>query len=599
MLIEKLNNFLYGSKNFFLQLTRVITFLNTFTALALLIYIIGNTLTPAEAKKIYKLLDLAFLFFIFTYLLRFTYAFQRTQFLKDTWFETLLMLIVVINGTSIYLFDFNLLESIFRAMGSHNPRHTYEMTINVFMLILIMVEITKLSTNISLINLEPATFFLLSFILLILIGTGLLMLPAMTTIPGSMPFIDALFTSTSAACVTGHIVVDTATFFTFKGKLVILVLVQLGGIGIVSFASFFATFIKKGVGIRHQAIIQDHLSAENLSSTKEILRKVVFITLVIESIGMLLIFFTWGDHITFESFEDRLFASIFHAVSAFNNAGFSIYTDGMYNPALRNAYILHLVIAMLIIVGGIGYATIEDLLSPRILRERLFNPWKEWKINTAFAVYTSLFLIFLGTVVFYLLERNNTLKELNFVEGMITAFFQSVNTRTAGFNTINFGAALMPTLILCYFLMFIGGSSASTAGGIKTSTFMLILLSVASTVRNKKNIEISRRTISLEVIHKAYTILIIAVGYNLFAFFLLTITEPNIAPMKLLFEEISAFGTVGLSTNVLGEFSNSGKSILIFSMYLGRIGPLTLALALSSKVSSGAYKYPSASVMVG
>jgi Trk-type K+ transport system membrane component len=271
----------------------------------------------------------------------------------------------------------------------------------------------------------------------------------------------------------------------------------------------------------------------------------------------------------------------------------------MFEQPVRTAYILHLVMASVIIIGGLGFAPIMDVFSPKALRERLTMPWKDWKLNSKIAIYMAIVLIIFGTTCFYLLERNNVLAGTNLTEALITSFFQSVVTRTAGFNTVDITKLLDPTLILMMFLMFIGASPGSTGGGIKTTTFLLIAVSVLSTIRGKKVISIDKRTIPMELLFKAFCVITFAAAYCLLGVFILSITEPKQEGIDLLFEQVSAFGTVGLSTGITPQLSPFGKILITFSMFLGRVGTVTLALAISRPVISNAYNYPNAHVMVG
>ena len=293
------------------------------------------------------------------------------------------------------------------------------------------------------------------------------------------------------------------------------------------------------------------------------------------------------------------FFSVFHSISAFCNAGISLFPVGLYTEPVRFAYVLHLTIAGLIIVGGIGFPTLMDVLSPRSMRERLHEPWKNWKLLSRITIYTSAWLIVLGTIGFFLLEYFNTLAHLNFVEALITSFFQSVTTRTAGYNTVDIGALSVPTLLMFIFLMFIGASPGSTGGGIKTTTFTIIMLSVWTTIRGKRFVEIGNRTIPHSVSYKAFSVFAFAAMLNLVFLFILTITDSQFDILSLAVEQVSAFATVGLSTGITAGFSDAGKLVLILSMFIGRVGTLTLALALSTRASSTAYKYPEAQIAVG
>jgi len=599
--IEKLNRFLYDSKEQVLRISKWLTFISATFALGIIIYENGFVLPYRHLYLIRKAFDSILIIFILNYFLRILYSFNRITFIKNTWFEGLLMLMLTIVTVSKFFFHFSITQNLIEVINTPNAKDIYRYSFTLAILYLVGFEIIKRSSYLSHLTIKPATTFIFSFLILIFIGTFILMLPRMTVMEGGASFMDAFFTSVSASCVTGLSIVDTGTFFTLKGKMVILILFQLGGIGIVSFATFFATFLKKGVGIKHQLIIQDFLNSESLHSSKTLLRQVIGITLSIELISAICIFFTWGNQIIFENIFEKIFYSIFHAVSAFCNAGFSLFSNSLYQKEVQSSYLLHIIIAITIIIGSLGFSSIQDLMSPSRLRERLEKPWMDWKLATKIAVYTSVILIFLGTLAFFLLEmnNNNTLKGKTLFEQGTLAFFQSVTARTAGFNTIDIGAMMVPSIIFMIFLMFIGASSGSTGGGIKTSTFLLISISSLASIRGRKYIELGKRTIPSELINKAFTIFSFAVTYNLLMIFCLTITDGELPILSLVFEQVSAFATAGLSMGITSDLSVYGKTIIMLSMFLGRIGTLTLALALSSRVKCNTYQYPEAHLVVG
>ena len=398
--------------------------------------------------------------------------------------------------------------------------------------------------------------------------------------------------------------VDISSFFTLKGQLIIIALVQLGGIGIISFATFFASFMTKGIGLKHQSIIKDFLSSESLLESKKLLRGIIIITLFIELVGAILIFFSLKE-LKFNSIQEHIFYSIFHSISAFCNAGFSLFKDGLYtykdNMPIRTLYSLHYAIAILIIIGGIGFSTLEDILRVSFYKTLFNKPWRKWKLSTQINIYTTIGLILIGFIVFGISELDN-LPIHSIKKRLSLSLFQSITLRTAGFNTIDFGVLKDSTIIVCIFLMFIGGCPGSTAGGIKTSTFFLIIASAVATIKNQDKVEISNRTIGSSIIHKAHSILIFAIAYNLIAIFLLFLTEHNnegiVSPLQVIFEQISAFSTVGLSLGITNTLSTTGKIIIITSMYVGRIGMLTLVLAISGKTIRSNYTYPEEQVMV-
>ena len=597
--ISSLNNLLYDSKQKASYFIRIITFFASIGGVSLLIYIYGFEPGPEIIKKCFSWLDIIFIIYLLTYIARLLYAFQRARFILGNKIETFLMALIAINGVLNLIFDTRTVEEILNFFDTNYVLHYYRIAISLFMFFILGLEFTKFNVNLGTIKVAPSTTFVLSFLVLIGSGTGLLMLPAMTATPGSMNFLDALFTSVSASCVTGLIVVDTATFFTYKGQVVILLLIQLGGFGIVSFASFFATFVGSGVGIKHHAMLQDFTSSESLNTAKSLLRQIVIITFVVESIAFVLLYFTWGGDIRFNSLNDKIFFTAFHAVSAFCNAGFSLFTNNLYEPFVRDSYIFHLVIAVTVILGGIGFNTIQDVLAPSSLRKRLQKPWLNWKLSSKIAIGVSVVLLIAGTIGIFFLEKHNTLADKNLIEMLIASFFQSSITRTAGFNTIDISQLLAPTLVLMMFLMFIGGSSNSIAGGIKTSTLYLIIASTVATIKGREKIEIGGRFIPKTLLFRALSVFFFAASINIIGVFVLAISEPKMDIVDLAFEQISAFGTVGLSTGVTGLLSNAGKIMIIISMFLGRVGILTFAYALITPSKTMNYKYPKAHLMVG
>ncbi len=597
--LQKLNNLTFDSEKIARHIIRTITILLPISSLVLLFYLYGFEITPQAQRHILTGFDIIFFVYVFNFLLRVLYATNRTEFLQTNLIEGFVITIIVVNGISNYLLGNVVLEWAYYVFGSGNYAGFYRKVFSLFIAFILVLELARIGSRLTSIKVRPGIAFVLSFVLIIGLGTILLMLPTMTTHPGSLPLVDALFTSVSASCVTGLIVVDTATYFTFRGQLVILGLIQIGGLGIVTFATFFATFLNSKLGMTHKNMIPDYMDTESLSSAISLLKQAVFITFIIETGTAILIFFSWGSHVPFDTTAQKIFFSVFHAISAFCNAGFSLYTNNLYENVIRDGYVLQLVIAFAIIFGAIGFPAIHDIFSPSRMRERLQNPWKDWRLGTKISINVSIFLILFGMVAFYLLEKNNSLGGLNFVESMIASFFQSVASRTAGFNTVDFSRIGPPALILIMFLMFIGGSSASTAGGIKTSTFYLIIVSVIATTRGALHLEVGERYIPNEILFKALSIFFYAIAINLVGVFALSITEPEKDILNLTFEQVSAFGTVGFSTGITGTLSAAGKVVLIISMFLGRVGTLTFAVALSTRLSRGNYKYPRTYLMVG
>ncbi len=687
--IEQLNDILYASREKVINILDWIQVTSLWIAFGVLIYVMGFELESDEVSKIFRWLEGLITMFVIDYGVRVLYAFdKRTYIFEEKRLESLLVggFLLIAFGR---LIGVELFYWVFLWTGYEDYRSFYEAFLVLYLFILILTGIAKASRYLNNIGISPATTFIFSFVILIFGGAGFLMLPAMTTIQGSMRFIDALFTSASAACVTGLAVQDTASFFTVKGQIVILVIIQLGGIGIVSFATFFATFLSQGVGLKQQAIIQDMLSTESLGDAKKTLRQVIFLTFLIEAIGAVCLFFAWSPEVQYHtpipqkellaeislnkpvdkeifyfnlnkkekkaenikkaeekknetkvtkdstakktaeievleavesapdstaqaqappsnkklnnSLSNKIWYSVFHSISAFCNAGFSLFSNNLSEDIVNKCYIVHLIIAFIIIFGSLGYTTIVDVFTPSKIRERITIPWKEWNLNTQIAMNLTLLLCLVGAVFYFFLEQKHSIEGKNLFEQFVASFFQSVTTRTAGFNTVplNLASISTATYLLIIFLMFVGAASGSTGGGIKTSTFFLLVHSAIASITSKKNVEINKRTIPNDVISRAFSIVAFALAYNAICIFLLTIVQDNMDIRQLFFEQISAFATVGLSLETTPLLNDYSKAILTLTMYIGRVGTLTLAFALSKKVISTSYRYPTAHVTVG
>lgn len=454
--------------------------------------------------------------------------------------------------------------------------------------------------------LNPAQIFIISFIILILTGTFMLMLPN-ATISG-ISFVDAIFTSTSAVCVTGLIVVDTGSYFTLFGQTVILFLIQLGGIGIMTFASYFSYFFKGTSSYKSQLQMKEMTNAKKLSDVFNTLKKIIFLTVLVELSGAVFIYFSIeGDY--FLSISEKFFFSIFHAVSGFCNAGFSTLSNSIYEPAFRFNYPFHISIALLFIIGGLGFPIILNFfyylkyilvrgLSGSFTRKRtLKKPWII-NLNTRLVATTTLVLILSGTIAFYIFEYNNTLAEHQGIGKVITAFFGAVTPRTAGFNTVDTANLNYSTIILVICLMWIGASPASTGGGIKTSTFAVGILNVISLAKGKKHIEYFGREISEFSIRRAFGIMTLSIVVIALSVFLITLIEENMSRTSILFESVSAFGTVGLSMGITSDLTNTSKIILVFTMFIGRISMLTILIAILKKTKMQHYSYPTEDILI-
>ncbi|MCC6385187.1 MAG: ATPase [Bacteroidia bacterium] len=596
---EKVNLKIFSSKGTVLKIIRVQSVFIALLGIALLVYVFGFPQTDETREIEILFLKFIFGFYLLTYLVRLFYTFEPAKFIRRTWLELLLLTLIIIESLSDLILGQPLVFHMVKSIRQEEYIFWYMYILQVLLIIFLIIDIAKLGLLLDYLKISAPGLFILSFLILIGSGAFLLSLPEMTTDGMGAPWLTALFTSTTASCVTGLVVVDPGTFFTAKGQVVIMLLIQFGGLNILSFATFFASFYSRGMGLKHRSMIQDYFSSDMLTDARSLLRQVVLTTLVIESLGAFAIFSLWNPEIPWKSLSEKIFVSIFHAISCFNNAGISTFTDGMYNPLNQHSFILHLAMTVIIFMGSLGFYPIQDIFGIENMRQRMRLPWKGLKISTRVCLYMALFLSIGGALGFYLLESDNTILTDKPFERIITSLFQSVSSRTTGLNSIDFGMAHNSTLLLIIFLMFVGASPGSTGGGIKTTTFTLIMLSAYSTVRGKRNIELFKRTISWELLNKAFSIFLFFISCIFLGTFLLSITDPQFRVIQLLFEQVSAMCTVGMSTGITPDLSNAGKLIIICTMFIGRIGPLTLAFALSKKVKTVNYRYPETHFMVG
>ena len=539
-----------------------------------------------------------YLVFIFNFIIKYLLSKDKIQYLTSNAFEGILILLVVYDGISYFMFGHPILEKLLIKLGIENYRSIYHFFIQFFLLLFVSVEFVKSINSVYTSKLKPTTLFIISFLILILGGGFLLTLPGFNYSGQSLKFIDAVFTSASASCVTGLTVVNTATFFNIKGQLVILFLIQLGGIGILTFASFFASFMKKGIGIKHQIAMNELLDAENFSGSYFLIKRILVMTFIIEALGAIGIYVLWGDY-QFGSTGEKIYASVFHSISAFCNAGFSTLEYNFETPLATELYMMHIFIGVLIFFGGLGFPVIRDIFSPVQLRDRLMHPWKEWKLSSKVAVYTSISLIVLGMAAFYFFYADEKYADKSPIALIAITFFQSVNLRTSGFNSISLENLPNIVLLISMFQMFIGASSASTGGGIKTSTFIVMMVAVIGTIRGKKEVSLSNRTIAIELIYKAFAVVVFSGIFVLLVITLLSYFEPNIEPLRIAYEAVSAFATVGLSTGITPGLTDASKILLTFTMFVGRVGIVTLAYSLSTKALSADFKYATSHMTIG
>lgn len=439
-------------------------------------------------------------------------------------------------------------------------------------------------------KLDPPKVLVLGFGGIIIIGALLLMMPIATTDGKGLTFLNALFTSTSAMCVTGLVVVDTGTVFTIFGQLVILCLIQVGGLGFMTFATLFAFLIGKRISLKERIILQESLNNLTIEGIVRLVRRIFIFTAVIEFVGAVILSIRFSFDMPVRK---AIYYGIFHSISNFNNAGFDLMGEFHSLTGYAEDPAVTLTVCALIVLGGIGFIVMNELYE--------FKKVRKLSLHTKVVLITTLFLIVVGTVGIYFFDLTNpkTLKPLSFSGKILASLFQSITARTAGANTVSIGDMTQSSLFLIGILMFIGASPGSTGGGIKTTTFATLLGAVWSQIRGKEDVVFFRQRIVYETIYKALTVTFSGLFLVMFVTMVLTITEHGKSFLMILFEATSAFATVGLSMGLTPHLTDIGKILIIFSMFAGRLGPLTIAFAVTIRRNPDAFRYPKGKIMIG
>lgn len=558
---------------------------------------------PVVPRSLLLAIQLGLLFiFLAGKVIRFFNAVSKKEYIVANWFEIPLLLALGVAVVSSHWW-----------FGGAMPVNVRHLSIGIYLIVEVMVKMCIASVGLAASGMNPTRTLVASFLVLIVAGGGLLMLPR-ATVGEPLSFVDALFTATSATCVTGLIVKDTGRDFTLMGQIIILVLIQLGGLGIVVFGAVFALLLGQAFSIRESVAMQDVLSAQTLSRIGNMIVFIFVATVVIEAIGAILLYPMW-DNIpgARTDVHFRWFCSIFHSISAFCNAGFGLFDDSLirYNRQWQ----VYLVFCPLIILGGLGFGVLYNLASiaanriQRFVRRVFYKQSrlqmefpKRMRLQTKIALSVSGLLILFGTAMLLLFEQY-TGGRTGDTPDILSAFFQSVTARTAGFNTVDIAGMTASSKIVLIMWMFIGGSPGSTAGGIKTVTLAVILMTVVATLRKRGEVELFRRSIRFMVVGRAITVAMLFVAALFAATLALSVTESPLPArfvmLDVMFEATSALGTVGLSTGVTATLTGAGKIIIIVVMLIGRLGPLTLLAALTFNLKPVRYNYPDEAIIVG
>ena len=467
----------------------------------------------------------------------------------------------------------------------------------------IIILIDMLASTKSAVNLfsrfrnHPSKVILLSFGLIILLGTTFLSLPLASSNGESIGPINAGFTATSATCVTGLIVLDTGTDFSPFGHAIILILMQIGGLGIMTFSTALIMLFGKQIGLQGQSLLQGVLGEANKASMMKLLRAILITTFTFELIGAMVLFLKFRPlaHFVPLSNFDLLGHCMFHSVSAFCNAGFCLYPDSFMR--FQGSWSVNLIITSLIIAGGIGFTVLLDVYNNIIRRRHI----RFLSLHSKIVIVTTIALIVIGSILIFAFEYNNQLNQLPMKNSILASTFQSVTTRTAGFNTLDISKMSFASVILMIVFMFIGASPGSTGGGIKTTSFAILILSVWSIIRHREDVEVFNCSVSSENTKKVMSLITISGTILVTLILVLCVSEASrgFNFEQIVFEAFSAFGTVGLSMGITPHLTSIGKLAIIALMYLGRVGPLTIAFALSEKKLSVHYHYPDENIAIG
>lgn len=519
------------------------------------------------------------------------YLIQSKSLIRSVLIFDSLSIILVLTIISAHFFD----EEIYRYLSFLNDGIWLKLAI----VLTFIREFSERNISYKRAILNPAQLFVISFLGIILIGTFLLMLPKATY--EGLLFVDALFTSTSAVCVTGLIVVDTSSYFTIFGQTIILILIQAGGLGILTFASYFSYFFKGGTSYENQLTLSDMTGSKKIGEVFSTFKRVILITFSIELFSAILIYRTLEGSL-YQSFIERAFFSVFHSVSAFCNAGFSTLSNNLFETGFRFNYPLQLIIISSFVLGGLGFPIVVNILNylkhffkNKFLyvfgKKQAHLPWV-LELNSRITLITTVLLIVVGTLFFYINEYNNTLAVHKGVGKVVTALFGATTPRTAGFNTVDMGALNFSTILLMFFLMWVGASPASTGGGIKTSTFAIAVLNFISLAKGKARIEVFRREIADVSVRRAFaaiTLSLLVIGLGII---LISIFDNQKSLISIAFECFSAYSTVGLSLGITSSLSTYSKLMIIVIMFLGRVSMLTVMIAIFKKVKQQNYRYP-------
>lgn len=581
----------------------VVTYLASLLLIAGVVYEHGFTITAEEEGQLKSLYHGVWLVFLADVTLRILLEYKDTRrtFSKLAWVLTALLYLTLVpvifhrpeeEGAILHFWDFL------------NGKAYHLLLLLSFSLLCLSNGLVRLLGR----RTNPSLILAVSFLVIILIGAGLLMLPRCTV--AGISWVDSLFISTSAVCVTGLTSVDVASTFTPAGFVVIVLLIQIGGLGVMTLTSFFAMFFMGNTSLYNQLVVRDMVSSNSLNSLLSTLVYILGFTLVIEGIGMLAI---WSNiHGTLGmSLDEELAFSAFHSISAFCNAGFSTLPGNLGNPMLMTGHnMLYVYVSLLIILGGIGFPILVNLKD--ILFFQLRRLWKyvrtrhwdgrhfihQYNLNTRIVLILTALLLVGGTLLVAVFEWNGAFAGMSVADKWTQSFFNAVCPRTAGFTSVDLTTLGVQTILVYTFLMWVGGSAQSTAGGIKVNAFAVVVLNLVAVLRGTERVEVFGRELSYDSIRRSNATVVLSVGVLFVAVFVLSMLEPEFSLMALTFECVSALGTVGSSLNVTPLLGTPAKLLVIVLMFVGRVGLITLMLGIVRQKKHTKYRYPSGQIII-
>ena len=553
------------------------------------------------AKILYDVQVTLLCVFVAEKIIRLFNAASKAEFFRTYWFEIPLLL-----ALAIAVFGAGRWSDIVELA---TVRH---LAVGIYLVLQVVTKLCRTSVNLAASGRNPTKTLIASFLVLIVSGAGLLMLPKASAAENTS-LVDALFTATSATCVTGLIVKDTGSDFSLMGQVIILALIQLGGLGIVVFGAVFALLLGQALSLRERVAMQDLLSARTLGRISNIIAFIFVGTILIEAVGAVSMFAMFDDVPGWiGNVRQQWFCSIFHSISAFCNAGFSLFSDSFASYNKRPQ--VYTVICPLIILGGLGFGVLYDLVNiaaervKRFFKKRFSKHYRfsmaaprRMQLQTKIVLSVSALLIVLGMLAILLFERYAGESGSAENPGVLGALFQSITARTTGFNTVDISQLSAPSRFILILLMFVGGSPGSTAGGIKTVTLAVVIMTAIAALRKREEVEMFKRSVRIVVVGRAITVTLLFVLVLFGATLVLSITESanGFTMSDIFFEAGSALGTVGLTTGITGSLTTAGKLIIIAVMLIGRLGPLTLLAALTFNLKPVRYNYPDEAIIVG